>query len=66
MPRMSPLKGLLVVVLVAVLAPPAFAQSQAAGGAIQGTVSDESGAVLPGVAVTVRNLGTSCRWAPTR
>ncbi len=58
MPRMSPLKGLLVVVLVAVLAPPAFAQSQAAGGAIQGTVTDESGAVLPGVAVTVRNLGT--------
>ena len=58
MPRMSPLKGLLVVVLMAVLAPPAFAQSQAAGGAIQGTVTDESGAVLPGVAVTVRNLGT--------
>src|SRR5205809_5533907 len=58
MPRMSPLKGLLVVVLASPLAAPAFAQSQAAGGAIQGTVTDESGAVLPGVAVTIRNQGT--------
>jgi outer membrane receptor protein involved in Fe transport len=55
---MNPLKGLLVVVLAALLAPAAFAQSQAAGGAIQGTVTDESGAVLPGAAVTVRNQGT--------
>ena len=58
MPRMSPLKGLLVVVLASPLAAPTFAQSQAAGGAIQGTVTDESGAVLPGVAVTIRNQGT--------
>lgn len=34
------------------------AQSQVAGGAIQGTVTDPSGADLPGVTVTVRNLAT--------
>jgi outer membrane receptor protein involved in Fe transport len=37
---------------------PAHAQSLAAGGAIEGTVTDESGAVLPGVNVTIRNTGT--------
>src|SRR5438477_4200087 len=42
-----------------VLAPRAVrAQSLAAGGAIEGTVTDESGGVLPGVTVTVRNTGT--------
>jgi outer membrane receptor protein involved in Fe transport len=40
------------------LAVPAFPQSQATGGAIEGTVTDESGAVLPGVNVTVRNTAT--------
>jgi hypothetical protein len=34
------------------------AQSLAAGGAIEGTITDESGAVLPGVNVTIRNTGT--------
>jgi outer membrane receptor protein involved in Fe transport len=34
------------------------AQSQSAGGAIEGTVTDESGAVLPGATVTVRNQAT--------
>src|SRR5262247_4936799 len=37
---------------------PAFAQSQAANGAIEGTVTDTSGAVLPGVTVTLTNLDT--------
>jgi outer membrane receptor protein involved in Fe transport len=36
----------------------AAAQSQATGGAIEGTITDESGAVLPGASVTVRNQGT--------
>jgi carboxypeptidase family protein/TonB-dependent receptor-like protein len=40
------------------LTAPAFAQSQAANGAIEGTVSDSSGGVLPGVTVTVTNLET--------
>ena len=34
------------------------AQSQSAGGSIEGTVTDESGAVLPGATVTVRNQAT--------
>jgi hypothetical protein len=40
------------------LASPLFAQSQAANGGIEGTITDESSAVLPGVTVTVRNLDT--------
>ena len=32
---------------------PVFAQSQAANGSIDGTVSDASGGVLPGVTVTI-------------
>jgi outer membrane receptor protein involved in Fe transport len=40
------------------LVPRAFPQAQATGGAIEGTITDQSGGVLPGVAVTVRNLGT--------
>jgi hypothetical protein len=36
----------------------AFGQAQSTGGAIEGTVTDESGAVLPGANVTVTNLGT--------
>jgi hypothetical protein len=40
------------------LTAPAFAQSQAANGAIEGIVSDSSGGVLPGVTVTVTNLET--------
>ncbi|MGH9331692.1 MAG: TonB-dependent receptor domain-containing protein, partial [Vicinamibacterales bacterium] len=45
--------------LVALLcASPAFAQSQAVNGTIEGTIADESGAVLPGVTVTVTNLDT--------
>ena len=37
---------------------PIFAQSEAAGGSIEGIVTDSSGAVLPGVAVEVRNSDT--------
>src|SRR5712691_1123576 len=43
---------------VTAAAPPASAQSQAAGGSIEGTVTDQSGGVLPGVTVTVRNTAT--------
>jgi len=46
--------------LLAFLAPllPARAQSQATGGEIEGTVSDETGGVLPAVAVTIKNQAT--------
>ncbi|HEX6177669.1 MAG TPA: TonB-dependent receptor, partial [Thermoanaerobaculia bacterium] len=36
-----------------------FAQSQATTGVIEGTVTDASGGVLPGVTVTVRNTATN-------
>jgi hypothetical protein len=44
--------------LALVAAAPASAQSTAANGAIEGTVADGSGAVLPGVTVTVTGLDT--------
>jgi len=37
---------------------PAFAQSTAANGAIEGTVTDASGAILPGVTMTITNVDT--------
>jgi hypothetical protein len=40
------------------VAAPAFAQSQAINGTIEGTIVDDQGAVLPGVTVTVTNVDT--------
>ena len=40
------------------LVSPAFAQSTAINGTIEGTVKDDQGAVLPGVTVTVSNIDT--------
>jgi hypothetical protein len=48
----------LLAALVMLYAPAASAQSQAINGTIEGTVSDASGGVLPGVTVTVTNLDT--------
>ena len=50
----------LILALTACLAPvsPAFGQSQSINGTIEGTVLDTSGAVLPGVSVTVTNTET--------
>ena len=45
-----------VVVLIAVSTPPAFAQL--AQGELRGTIVDESGAVLPGVTVTANHVET--------
>jgi outer membrane receptor protein involved in Fe transport len=60
MPRRILLNAPFLAGLAILLALPlaARAQSLAAGGAIQGTVTDESGGVLPGVNVTIRNTGT--------
>src|SRR5437763_15361438 len=53
------LKNILAVLVCAfALGAPAFAQSTAANGTIEGTVSDSSGGVLPGVSVTVVNVDT--------
>ncbi len=52
------LKIFLSALLSLTLGAPAFAQSQATNGSIEGTVSDSSGGVLPGVTVTVTNIET--------
>src|SRR5215831_20878968 len=52
--------GLLLLALIAVAAP---ARAQRTTGEIVGTVTDESGAVLPGVTVTIR--GTGVPGSPT-
>src|ERR1700730_9565564 len=52
------LKYILSALLSLSLTAPAFAQSQAANGAIEGTISDSSGGVLPGVTVTITNVDT--------
>jgi Carboxypeptidase regulatory-like domain/TonB dependent receptor len=52
------LKYILSALLSLSLTAPAFAQSQGANGAIEGTVVDSSGGVLPGVTVTISNIDT--------
>jgi len=52
------LRAFLAALLSLGLAAPALAQSQAANGAIEGTVTDSTGGVLPGVTVTVTNTDT--------
>ncbi len=52
------LRKIIFAIALALSAGPAFAQSQAANGTIEGTVADSSGGVLPGVTVTVTNVDT--------
>lgn len=49
---------LLALLLTVTAAWPAAAQSTAINGSIEGVITDESGAVLPGVTVTITNLDT--------
>src|SRR5687767_14713264 len=49
---------LVALVLMLSVAPAVFAQGQAINGTIEGSVTDDSGAVLPGVTVTVTNTDT--------
>ena len=51
-------RGIVAFLLVLSLASLAGAQGQAINGTIEGTVTDESGGVLPGVVVTVTNIDT--------
>jgi len=56
----SGVRWLAIVLAFAALASPAlYAQSQATTGVVEGTITDESGAVLPGVTVTLLNTGTN-------
>ena len=57
------LRRLFAMALVAVCATAgtAYGQSQAINGTIEGTVKDSSGAVLPGVTVTVTNTSTGAQ-----
>ena len=50
--------AILVLALLSLSAGAAAAQSQAANGTIEGTITDASGGLLPGVTVTVRNTDT--------
>lgn len=52
------LRALFTALLCTCLATPAFAQAQAANAAFEGTITDSSGAVLPGVTVTITNVDT--------
>ncbi len=52
------LRKIVFAIALALSAGPAFAQSQAANGTIEGTIADSSGGVLPGVTVTVTNIDT--------
>ncbi len=45
-------------ILLAVSIPPAFAQSQALNGQIEGTASDENNAAVPNAVITVTNIET--------
>jgi Carboxypeptidase regulatory-like domain len=56
--RRMPRKIAAFIVLALAVSVPAFAQSTAANGAIEGTVLDASGGVLPGVTVTITNVDT--------
>jgi hypothetical protein len=52
------LKTLLAALLALAVAAPAIAQSTAANGSIEGTITDSSGGVLPGATVTITNVQT--------
>jgi hypothetical protein len=57
--RFAGLVAFVILVLAIPFAPAALAQSQATTGLIEGTVTDPSGAVLPGVTVTLTNTATN-------
>ncbi|HEX5475161.1 MAG TPA: TonB-dependent receptor [Vicinamibacterales bacterium] len=65
-PGYGRLSFVLFILMVAILLPGlASAQSQATNGAIEGTIKDSSGAVLPGVTVTLTNNETGAQRVVT-
>jgi outer membrane receptor for ferrienterochelin and colicin len=65
MSRLRASLGALLVPILLLGAVPAWAQSQATTGVIEGTVVDESGAAAPGASVSLRNTGTNFERALT-
>jgi len=55
---------LLVLLLALALAPPVWGQAGSEG-SLEGTVTDPSGAVVPGVSLTARNVNTSATYTTT-
>ena len=53
------MRSLTTLALAVLCATGAWAQSQATTGVIEGTVTDETGGVLPGATVTLRNTATN-------
>jgi outer membrane receptor protein involved in Fe transport len=51
--------------LLLLLSTAAASSAQLVGGAIQGTVKDSQGAVLPGASIVVRNVGTGATYGQT-
>lgn len=56
---MNRLRTLFIVVFALLLVTGGFALAQTATGTVDGTVRDASGAVIPGVEVTITNKGTA-------
>lgn len=57
-PLRQRLRALLLALPLLLIPATGQAQSQSAGGSIEGTVADETGAVLPGVTVVIKNVET--------
>ena len=62
---MQMIRGAIGVLLTVLLSASAFGQSQAANGTIEGTVTDTSSGVLPGVTVTITNIETGAERSVT-
>jgi carboxypeptidase family protein/TonB-dependent receptor-like protein len=62
---MRTLRASIGVLLTLLLSVSAFGQSQAANGSIEGTITDSSSGVLPGVTVTITNLETGAERSVT-
>src|SRR6476646_11676617 len=59
------LRGSIFALLTVLISASAFGQSQAANGSIEGTISDVSAGVLPGVTVTITNTETGAERSVT-
>jgi hypothetical protein len=62
---MQMIRGAIGMLLTVLLSASAFGQSQAANGTIEGTVTDTSSGVLPGVTVTITNIETGTERSVT-